>query len=201
MTGLPKNGRKAQTVALAMLFETGLGFVGVLIAWAAGMNLASQLTVSQDAVLRGLLASLPMIVLLVAFYESPWQPLVKLRREVEKVVQEMFAGCRWFEFALVSLAAGIGEEILFRGALQPLAIQWTVPWIGVVVVALLFGLAHALTPTYFLAATVIGVYFGWLTLAYDDLIAPIVAHAAYDFFALVYIQFRAGEDTSLPPAA
>ncbi len=195
------NGRKAQTVALAMLFETGLGFVGVLIAWAAGISLASQLTVSQDAVLRGLLASLPMIVLLVACYESRWDPLVNLRREVEKVVQEMFAGCRWYEFALVSIAAGIGEEVLFRGVLQPLVIQWTVPWIGVVVVALLFGLAHALTPTYFAAATVIGIYFGWLALAYDDLVAPIVAHAVYDFFALMFIQFRAGEDTTLPPAS
>lgn len=194
------NGRKAQTVALAMLFETGLGFIGVLIAWAAGVSLASQLTVSRDAVLRGLLASLPMIVLLVACYESGWEPLVKLRREVEQVVQELFAGCRWFEFGLVSIAAGIGEEILFRGVLQPLAIQGTVPWIGVVVVALLFGLAHALTPTYFLVATVIGVYFGWLALAYDDLVAPIVAHAVYDFFAMMYIQYRAGSDTTLPPA-
>ena len=187
------NRRKAQTVALAMLFETGLGFMGVLIAWAAGVNLAGRLSVSQVAVLRGLLASLPMIVLLVACYESRWQPLVRVRREVEQVVQEMFAGCRWVEFALVSLAAGIGEEILFRGVLQPLAIQWTVPWIGVVVVALLFGLAHALTPAYFLAATVIGVYFGWLALAYNDLIAPIVTHAFYDFFALSFIQFRAAK--------
>lgn len=192
--------RKAQTVAMAMLFETGLGFVGVLIAWAAGINLSSQLTVSQDTVLRGVLAALPMIVLLVVFYESTWQPLVNLRREVEKVVQELFVGCRWFEFALVSLAAGFGEEILFRGVLQPLVIHWTVPWIGVIVVALLFGLAHALTPTYFIAATVIGIYFGWLAFAYEDLVAPIVAHAVYDFAALVFIQFRGGRDNFLPPA-
>jgi membrane protease YdiL (CAAX protease family) len=200
MAGLPTNGRKAQTVALAMLFETGLGFVGVLIAWAGGINLATQLVVSQDAVLRGVLAAFLMIVLLVAGYESGWQPLESLRREVEKVVQEMFAGCRWFEFALVSIAAGVGEELLFRGALQPLLVQWTGPWIGVTVIALLFGLAHALTPAYFVAATVIGVYFGWLALAYDDLVAPIVAHAVYDFVALMFIQFRAGKDNILPPA-
>jgi membrane protease YdiL (CAAX protease family) len=192
--------RKAQTVAMAMLFETGLGFVGVVIAWAAGISLADQLAVSQDAVLRGLLASLPMIGLLLAFYESTWQPLVRLRSEVEKVVRDLFAGCGWFEFALVSIAAGIGEEVLFRGALQPLAIRWTVPWIGVTVVALLFGLAHALTRTYFIAAAVIGLYFGWLALAYDDLVAPIVAHAVYDAFALMFIQFRAGRDGTFPPA-
>lgn len=183
-----------------MLFETGLGFVGVVIAWAAGIGLTNQLAVSQDAVLRGVLTSLPMIVLLVAFYESAWQPLLRLRREVERVVVDLFQGCGWFEFALVSIAAGIGEEVLFRGALQPLVIHWTVPWVGVAVVALLFGLAHALTPAYFLAATLIGVYFGWLALAYDDLVAPIVAHAVYDAFALMFIQFRAGRDGTFPPA-
>jgi uncharacterized protein len=194
------NGRNAQTVALAMLFETGLGFIGVLVAWAGGITLPSQLVISQDKLLRGLLTCLPMVVLLVAFYESTWQPLANLRHEVEKVVKELFVGCSWFELALVSMAAGIGEEVLFRGALQPLVIKWTVPWVGVAVVALLFGLAHAITPAYFIAATLIGVYFGWLALAYDDLIAPIVAHAVYDFIALAYIQFRTGKDNTLPPA-
>jgi uncharacterized protein len=200
MAGLSMEGRKAQTVALAMLFEAGLGFIGVFIAWLAGINLASQLVVTRDALLRGILASIPMIVLLVVFYESAWKPLVNLRREVQKVVLELFANCSWFEFALISTAAGIGEEVLFRGTLQPLVAGWTVPWIGIAVVALLFGLAHALTPAYFVMATIIGVYFGWLAWAYNDLVAPIVAHAVYDFFALVFIHFRAGKDTTLPPA-
>jgi membrane protease YdiL (CAAX protease family) len=191
---------KARTVAMAMLFEAGLGFIGVVIAWFAGIGMANQLVPSQAAFVRGIMASLPMIVLLMGCYQSTWQPLVRLRGEVEKVVSELFAGCGWLEFALVSIAAGVGEEILFRGALQPLVIGWTVPWIGIVVVALLFGLAHALTQTYFILATLIGLYFGWLAFAYDDLIAPIVAHAAYDWVALLFIQRRAAKGSNLPPA-
>ena len=191
---------KAQTVATAMLFETGLGFLGVLVAWLGGISLQQHLSISLDAVLRGLIASLPMIVLLFAAYEVDWLPLVKLRRDVELVVREIFAGCGWLEFLLVSLAAGVGEEILFRGALQPLFISWTNPWIGVALASLLFGLAHAMSKTYFLAATVIGVYFGWLMLAYDDLVAPIVAHGFYDFVALVYVQYRAQDQRRVPPA-
>jgi uncharacterized protein len=192
--------RNPRTVAVAMLFETALGFIGVVIAWGAGIGMANQLHVSQAAILRGIVASLPMLALLIACYKTEWQPLVRLRREVEKVVSELFAGCGWLEFSLVSLAAGIGEEVLFRGALQPLVIRGTVPWIGIVVVALLFGLAHALTQTYFILATLIGLYFGWLAYAYDDLIAPIVAHAVYDWFALMFIQRRAGRGSTLPPA-
>ncbi len=191
---------KAQTVATAMLFETGLGFVGVLVAWLGSVSLQSRLNLSLDSLLRGLIASLPMIVVLFAAYEVDWQPLNKLRREVEYVVRELFAGCGWLEFLLISLAAGVGEEILFRGALQPLLISWTNLLIGVFVTALLFGLAHAMSTTYFLAATLIGIYFGWLAWAYEDLIAPIVAHAFYDFVALLYVHFRARDDRTIPPA-
>ena len=191
---------KAQTVATAMLFETGLGFLGVFVAWLGGVSLKQHLSSSLDAVLRGLIASLPMIVLLFAAYEMDWRPVVKLRRDVELVVRELFTGCSWIELLLVSLAAGVGEEILFRGALQPLFISWTNPWIGVALAALLFGLAHEMSRTYFLAAALIGVYFGWLMLAYDDLVAPMVAHGFYDFVALVYVQFRARDQRREPPA-
>lgn len=193
--------RNAQIVASAMVFETGLGFLGLVISWIGGIHLADLLVPSLAAVWRGLAACVPMVVLLVVFYGSNWRPLADLRREIEKIVGELFAGCRWFELALVSIAAGIGEEVLFRGALQPLVIKWTMPWIGIAVVALLFGLAHAVTTTYFVAATLIGVYFGWLSHAFDDLLAPVIAHAAYDFFALVFIQFKARKDKVLPPAA
>ncbi|QEG34369.1 CPBP family intramembrane glutamic endopeptidase [Bythopirellula goksoeyrii] len=191
---------KAQTVATAMLFETGLGFLGVLVAWLGSISLQGRLSFTLDSVLRGIVASLPMILLLLAAYEVDWKPLAKLRRNVEHVVRELFAGCGWMEFLLVSLAAGLGEEILFRGALQPLFISWTTLWIGVILTALLFGLAHAMSTAYFLAATVIGLYFGWLAWAYEDLVAPIVAHAFYDFVALVYVSYRARGEGNRPPA-
>ena len=35
-----------------------------------------------------------------------------------------------------------------------------------------------------------GVYFGWLAVAADDLLAPIIAHAVYDFAALAYLTRR-----------
>jgi membrane protease YdiL (CAAX protease family) len=51
----------------------------------------------------------------------------------------------------------------------------------------LFGLAHPMSTTYVVLATVVGVYLGGLLLVTDNLLAPIVAHAAYDFVALVYL--------------
>ena len=39
-------------------------------------------------------------------------------------------------------------------------------------------------------AGLIGIYLGWLLAATDNLLVPIVAHAAYDFLALVYLLHR-----------
>ena len=178
----------ARVFGLAILLETGLGFVGVAIAYLADIPLKSQVVVTQSAVIRGLLATLPMLVALVVLKRSTWSPLVELRNLVESIVRELFSRSSWLELALICLAAGVGEELLFRGALQPFASRWIHPVAAVCLVSLLFGLAHAMSVTYFVTATAIGCYFGWLTIAYDDLVAPIVAHALYDFVALVYIQ-------------
>ena len=173
---------------MAMMFESGLGFVGILVAWLTGCSLAARLMISQWALLRGLLACVPMLAMLWVLMRSAWPPLLRLRRQVEEVVQELFGQSKWWELAMISLAAGLGEELLFRGALQPWVASWTTPVVALVVVSMLFGLAHALSTTYFLLATVIGGYFGLLTMVFDDLVAPIVAHTVYDFVALMVVK-------------
>ncbi|NOZ41296.1 MAG: CPBP family intramembrane metalloprotease [Planctomycetes bacterium] len=186
--------QKSRTFALAMLFESGLGFVGIGVAWLAGISLTEKLQWNFAGVERGLLATLPMLLMLGVLTLSTWHPVVEIRTCVEQLVREMFSGSHWLEIALssalISLAAGVGEEVLFRGALQPWIASWTTPWIALAVVSLLFGLAHALTTSYFVLATLIGAYFGWLAMEYDDLVAPIVAHSAYDFVALIYFRWR-----------
>jgi membrane protease YdiL (CAAX protease family) len=181
----------ARTFGLAVMFESGLGLAGVAVAWAAGLSMRPQLEVTPTALSRGLLATMPMVAILIVLTLSKWPPVVELRRQVESIVRMLFANNSWFELALISLAAGIGEELLFRGALQPLLARWTHPVVAISVVSLLFGFAHALSVAYFVAATLVGFYFGWLAMAYDDLIAPMVAHGLYDFIALTFMQQRA----------
>jgi hypothetical protein len=188
---------KARTFALPMLFETGLGFLGWLLARWAGISLYDRLVLNWPAIARGLVACAPMVLCLVVISHSTWRPLVELRRQVEILVRELFGDSSWFELALICLAAGLGEELLFRGALQPWLARWTSPAFAILAVGLLFGLVHSLSVTYFVAATLIGCYFGWLTEAYDDLVAPIVAHAVYDFVALLFIR-RSIDEPSEP---
>jgi membrane protease YdiL (CAAX protease family) len=89
-----------------------------------------------------------------------------------------------FQLAVLAAGAGIGEEALFRGWLQPALADATSPALGLVLASLLFGLAHALTALYAVLATLIGLYLGLLDLATGNLLVPILVHSVYDFIAL-----------------
>ncbi|MFH2205073.1 MAG: CPBP family intramembrane glutamic endopeptidase [Elusimicrobiota bacterium] len=89
----------------------------------------------------------------------------------------------WPSFLLLSLCAGGMEELLFRAVLQT---HW-----GIWLTALAFGLFHALSPAYFAAATLIGLYLGWtFPFADGNLYVPALIHALYDFIVLLLYRRR-----------
>jgi membrane protease YdiL (CAAX protease family) len=77
--------------------------------------------------------------------------------------------------------------MFFRGVLQEAAGRWTHLAVAVAAVSVAFGLLHALTPTYAVLATLLGVYLGVVQAASGNLLVVIIAHALYDFVALVYL--------------
>ena len=95
------------------------------------------------------------------------------------------------ELAVIAALAGIGEEMLFRGVIQAVVAQQIGGprgmWWGLLVAAALFGLLHPVTPTYAVLAALIGLYLGWLWLAWGNLLLPIITHGSYDFLALWYL--------------
>jgi len=106
---------------------------------------------------------------------------------VEARVAPIFAGMHLGQLALVAVMAGVGEELLFRGVLQP-ALAMRVPeWLAVTAVGVLFGIVHWLTPAYAVLAGVVGIYLGAVFLATGNLLVPIVAHALYDLVALAVL--------------
>jgi membrane protease YdiL (CAAX protease family) len=86
---------------------------------------------------------------------------------------ESLAGIGVADAVLLALASGVGEEMLFRGALQPS--------VGIVWASLIFGACHFLPRRelmlWSLYAVVMGFAFGWLYEWTGQLIAPIAAHS------------------------
>ena len=189
-------------VRLAVIVEGGIGLVAVALGWLLGHPPMMSIHWNPPAAAWGVLATVPLIVLLWVCVRLPFQPFQELLRFVEEQLVPWLRNCRLAEMALVAALAGLGEEMLFRGVIQAALADWlggpAGPWIACVLVAVLFGLAHWLTTTYAILATLIGLYLGGLWLATENLIVPIAAHALYDFVALVYltrIRSRSGKPT------
>jgi len=93
-------------------------------------------------------------------------------------VEPLLAIMTWPLAVFIALAAGIGEEIFFRGMMQR--------WLGWWGQGILFGLAHVTggDPAQIIAALAIGLLFGWLRHKDMNLAMLITAHAVYNFMLL-----------------
>jgi membrane protease YdiL (CAAX protease family) len=174
-------------VRLGIIFELGLGVLALALALLFGK--LSQLNVRLDwlGVLAGIAATLPLLAALAGLLSLDWRFVGELRRLVDEVILPWFVNARWWELAILCTAAGVGEELLFRGLLQPIICGAVGVATGVVLVNALFGLMHPLSLTYVVLASVIGIYLSVLLLVTDNLLVPIVVHGVYDFVALVWM--------------
>jgi uncharacterized protein len=178
-------------IAAAVVCEAALGVIALGLGWFLERPPLAQVDWTLPALGYGLLATVPMIGGLVLITRYPIGPLKPLDDVVRQAIVPLFRATPIWELLLISALAGLGEEFLFRGVLQA-GIQQVSgsPWLALAVASLLFGLAHPITVTYAVLAALIGVYLGWLWLATDNLLLPVVAHGAYDLVALVYLTRR-----------
>jgi len=91
---------------------------------------------------------------------------------------------------LVAVFAGVGEELLFRGVLQRLFIKlFNNPWAGILVTAFIFSAIH-LQFYGFIPRFILGILLGLIYWYSGSLWPAIIAHFAYDAFAVIMIWFN-----------
>ncbi|MFQ6046250.1 MAG: type II CAAX prenyl endopeptidase Rce1 family protein [Gemmatimonadales bacterium] len=172
---------------VGVAFEAGLVGVAVALGWLFGRPAFEDLRLDWGDAGVGAAAAIPLLFLMMWLWGRPWAPIARIRRELEDTLLPLFSGAPLLALVLVSAAAGVGEETLFRGVIQPAAAAWFGLPAGVLAASALFGLAHLVTRAYALLAGLIGLYLGLLLLATENLLAPVVAHALYDLVALRFL--------------
>jgi membrane protease YdiL (CAAX protease family) len=118
--------------------------------------------------------------------------LVLIRRKVMDSTRHMFGDLmrrfkmRWIDIVLISLCAGVGEELLFRGAIQL--------WLGIWITAAVFVALHGyLDPrdkpvlTYGLFMVAVSAGFGYLTKEVG-LWSAATAHTVVDILLMGYLR-------------
>lgn len=184
---------------IALAFEGGLAALAWPLGWVLGLSPVEHCSVTVGGSILGVAASLPMVAVFGVLIRWPMGPLERVKQLLDDVLVPFLGSCTLIELALISLVAGLGEELLFRGVLQIKLAQLMGFWPGLVLASLLFGLMHPLSVTYVVLAASFGIYLGWIFTITADLFVAMIAHAVYDFVALAYLlKGRASITTSNP---
>lgn len=187
---IPASDRGGLTPGIVRLFyllsPVVFGAIALAILWARGLAFLAPFlapTSPVEQILAGLIAGIGTgIVIGIVVVRAAW--LESLRA----MIRQGFESARptLFDLFMTSLSAGVSEEFLFRGAVQP--------WLGIWVTSLLFAVAHGSGVRFSRGHLLFGlfifsasVFLGGIYL-YFGLIASMITHAVLDFVLL--IQYR-----------
>lgn len=186
MTPPPQRDRR-EILTMIVLLEGSLGLIAWGAAWASGRILSEDLIWRPGTASLAIAATVPLYFAFLAVTRWPTRGFARIARVLDESMLPMFRKLGWIDLAIVAAFAGWGEELLFRAIVQDALVESLGVVGGVALASLAFGLVHAVTPTYFVAATSIGAYLGVLRIATDGLWAPVLVHALYDFLAFVHL--------------
>ena len=169
-----------------------IGLVAYLLGMLFDVPLAAQIKWNLSGVVMGVIAVLPMAAFLWWFVDTSDPTIARFREQQIEFFADIGFEFTPFRIAVMALAAGIGEELMFRGFLQTWIDGFAPLTVAIVVTNIVFGLLHMRTVLYAVIAGLVGVYLGVLYAVTDNLLVPIVAHGVYDLIALEYTRRAIG---------
>jgi len=174
---------------VACYFEGSLIVVAIVLGWIADVDPFANIIFSEMAVFYGIIGTIPLFIFFVALYQIQIDAFQQIKRTLLETLAPSMHRYHWTDLFILGAIAGITEEILFRGVIQPwMESSWGMTG-GLIASSIIFGLVHAVTPLYALLATMVGIYLG-LAMDYGgqrNLLTPIIIHGLYDFLAFLVI--------------
>eukprot|EP00638_Chattonella_subsalsa_P005493 CAMPEP_0117756306 /NCGR_PEP_ID=MMETSP0947-20121206/13994_1 /TAXON_ID=44440 /ORGANISM="Chattonella subsalsa, Strain CCMP2191" /LENGTH=223 /DNA_ID=CAMNT_0005575857 /DNA_START=160 /DNA_END=828 /DNA_ORIENTATION=- len=180
----------------AILASTAGQSVLIALAIAIGKYMESSplkdANFSNDCILKGFVASIPLFALnffvKLVFGKEAW--FLEIEQSTQDTCKFLFGVQEnYVKVAIgalmLSLAAGFGEEMLFRGVIQNAVTNIAGDFTGLSVASVIFGVLHFISPAYAILATISGFYFGAVFTSSGNIAIPIIAHAFYDLVALI----------------
>ena len=170
----------ARLMSVVLATQAGLAAAALLGAQVAGVRFAWGRPVRD--VIIGAIVGAGLGAANIAMLQRPRGIWKAMRMAIDEVLIPTFVGLSRSQIVGLSVAAGIGEELFFRGFLQPVA--------GLLAASLAFGAAHvagARMVAFGVWAAGMGLVLGGLVVATGGIVAAIVAHACYDVMAFNYL--------------
>lgn len=183
---MPPELPRRQFLVGATLVEGGLLLLALVLAWLLEVPLKPLLVVDPAAILWGVGATVPLVLLFWVTYSRPAGGFRGVKDFLHQALGPPLSSCRWYELLWVAALAGIGEEFLFRGVLQTWLDDHWGPWLALILTNVVFAICHAISPTYLVMAFLMGLALSSLMefpTEQPNLFTPIITHALYDFVA------------------
>ncbi len=124
------------------------------------------------------LACLVIVATRVTVARYDWAKFLHI--ELRPIAHDM----AWRHIAMIAVFSSLGEELLFRGLLQP--------WVGVLPTAVIFGFCHQMPGqakwVWVCWATAVGLAFGIIFAATGSLVGALLAHALINAVNLTFLR-------------
>ncbi|MFP4432549.1 MAG: CPBP family intramembrane glutamic endopeptidase [Spirochaetaceae bacterium] len=182
----PEPAGKPSILLLALVVELGLGAIALAVGGFPGQR--GPLGLLPSAAL-GAVAAAPPLLAVYAMGRSPRPAFRELLRISRNFVRDYLSPISLPAIVLLSVAAGLGEELLFRGLIQRVLSERLGLAAALVATSAVFALLHAVTRAYAFYAFLLSLYLGVLFAATGNIAVPIVTHAVYDA-VLLYVLDR-----------
>ncbi|MDW7675591.1 MAG: type II CAAX endopeptidase family protein [Bacillota bacterium] len=173
------NREKIFLWAFAIFFQAAMVIIAqAIVYYSQNKNLIAAILPENIniALIQGL--TLGIVIYLVIF--SCYKAIESFRIWSRKVVMPMLKSFDPQLLLAMGVLAGVSEELLFRGALQPI--------IGIIAASLLFGLVHYYGKKelllYGVIATLMGLIMGAAYIYTGEIVVAILAHSSYNFLVI-----------------
>jgi len=177
-----ENAKAAVAISGSLMFVA----LAYLIGAGTGVSPHATLAVTPQAILLGLAGVAPMLLVLVSLETIKHPRMIAFRDHQIRFFANIGFRFTPLRILLMSLGAGIGEELLFRGALQAWLDDSLPVALAIILPSVVFGLLHNNNLIYMIIAGVIGLYLGVLFAVTGNILVPIIAHTVYDVIAFAY---------------
>ena len=167
------------------------------LVWARLREIPIAPVVSGEMIAIGLLATIPLLAfnfIIFAGLAASDEPDNIYRRFKVEIIRPLCANLDVPSAMIVGITSGIGEEFFFRAVLNHELAGWFTPVIGLTLGSFVFayvhfiGMAHEFRKIlmYYFA---FGLYFSILVYHFQNVTPAVIAHALYNFFAILYVRY------------
>ena len=126
----------------ACYFEGSLLVLAIVLGWIAGIDPFATLHFSENAVFYGMMGTLPLFVIFMAMQSLQIESVQQVRKLLLETLGPSMHRYGWADLFILAAIAGLSEEVLFRGVIQPWIESGWGKNAGLVFSNIIFGLVH-----------------------------------------------------------